>query len=268
MTQQDAKRDQLEGILESFQRHVTEPEVRGVVKAIRRGRRRRLIHGIGTAVAAAVVLTGLVVPLGVLLGDSRQGATSSQPSISPDSSITPAAPVYGGSSSAPLSFERTRGHAHGWSRLADAVSGVSIDIPDDWSFIQDPEPDISDPRMLFGTGTIDVIDGSTPCQWLSKVTTNGAVVWLVEWFDVEKLGGSPSEFPSQPSTFDLKSSYITGQHDCVEEVPDEYTIPFQASGRFFWFTVAVGSNATTSHLSTVVEVLSSVKVEEGAGANG
>jgi hypothetical protein len=165
-----------------------------------------------------------------------------------------------------LSFERTTGSANGWYRYADPVSGVSIEVPADWTFVQDPQPEISDPRMLFGTSTADVTGGTTPCQWLSMVTTDGAVVWLVEWFDVVKLGGSPSDFASRPTTFDLNSSYLTGEHDCIEEVPaTEYTIPFQISGRYFWFTAAVGSNAETSLPSTVVEVLSSVQVEGATG---
>lgn len=266
MTKRSVERDQLEGILNSLESHVAQPQIGGVDRAVRRGRRRKLFHGVGVAVAAVVVLTGVLIPLGLLseLGDSNQAASSPVPSVSQVAPTTPTSPLYGSSSSVPLSFERVSGHRQGWDRFADTVSGVSIEVPDDWSFIQDPEPDISDPRMLFGTGTIDLSDGNSPCQLLSKVATDGAVVLLVEWFEVEKLGGSPSDFPRQPSVFDLKSAYLTGPHDCLEDVPDEYTIPFQASGRYFWFTVAVGSSAPASLRSSVVDVLSSIRVEAAA----
>jgi hypothetical protein len=268
MTDQDAIRNRLEVFLESFERHVPQPHAGDIIGAIQRGRRRRLLHGLGVALAAVVAVTGVLVPLGALLqlGDAPRTTTFSQPSVSQDPSGTPTAPLYGGSFQGPLSFQRTTGHADGWDRWADSVSGVSIEVPAEWTFVQDPKPEVSDPRMLFGAATTDVTDGSTPCQWLSRATTDGVVVWLVEWFDVAKLGGSPSDFPDQPSAFELSSSYLTGPHDCVETVPDEYTIPFQAEGRFFWFTVAVGPNTTTSDLSAVLQVLSSVKVQLGTGA--
>lgn len=263
MNDQEAK-EQLEGILKLLEGRAPKPGAERVVSAVHRGRRRRLTRGLSTVVVAAVVVAGLAFPLGLLsdLRNSTNGAASGGASVSDIPSKPSVEPAYGGSSPAPLTFHRARADKHGWKRLVDPVSGISIEIPDNWSFRPDPKPDISDPRMLFGTGTVNVADGSTPCEWLSRVTADGAVVWLVEWFDVEGLGGSRSDFPSQPATFALTTSYSTGPHDCVEEVPPEYTIPFQASGRFFWFTVAVGSSATSSLISTVTDVLSSVKVQE------
>lgn len=146
-----------------------------------------------------------------------------------------------------------------WKLYSDSRKGIAVHFPGDWLFRSAPLPGVIDPKRLFACSNYS-LPGQYVCKWLEALPGEGAAVWLIEWIRLARLGGSPNDFAARPTRFTLED-YPLGQHDCLREVPPDYTIPFESSGRFFWFQVALGPNAPSEVKTEVIELLSSLTVD-------
>ena len=158
------------------------------------------------------------------------------------------------------SFAKRPGSRAGWVVYAEPTYGISIELPKTWSFRADPKPWVTDPRTLLAAGTHPLPAGHE-CRWLTSMPRNGAVLWLREWFQPELLGGSPADFPPRPARFELKGQTAEPHGDCSQDTPPQFTIPFEASRRYFWFNLAFGEAVPEVQRAAMQDALASVKVQ-------
>lgn len=153
------------------------------------------------------------------------------------------------------SFTPSPGAEPGWAFYEEANYAITVQVPDSWIFVSDPTPNVTDPRLLFGSASFP-ISAADACDWLPTLPTDGAIVWVEEWFDVNGLGGSAAEFPTKPAQLTLASGepFV---YDCGPNAAQEvYRVPFQQNGRYFWGLVALGSSAPLDTRLTAEQILS------------
>ncbi len=153
-------------------------------------------------------------------------------------------------------FTPTPGAGPGWMRYTEPTYQATVDAPSDWTFLSDPTPTVTDPRILFVTGSFSNVSADA-CNWLPALPSDGAAVWMMEWFDVIGLGGTPGEFPAKPASPVLPSAE-SFNYDCGHPGGRlVYRIPFQTNGRFFWGLVALGSSVSADLQADCERVLDS-----------
>jgi hypothetical protein len=143
---------------------------------------------------------------------------------------------------------------YGYKTQADIDDGLSIRIPEPWSFHQDPSgPD--DPRTLFAVGswTFTVGGECAPVAAQEELPVDGTLFWLIEYVDV----ADPSEFPARPEHFELDEDTYA-QFEC--SLVPSYLIRFQDKGRYFQAHVAFGPEAPESLGPEVLSALESLEV--------
>lgn len=263
MNDTDEVREAVERAVNRLESRVRTPSTGEIDAAIRKGRSVRLRRRLGVGVVTVLAVGGVIVPVTALLplgGSPRQSEPaaphSATDSEAPRTETQPPAPEFGVS----------EGPRRGWVTYSDPTAGVSIDVPEDWSFVDYPDPTITDPQMLFGISSSPLPTGDE-CAWLEVLPAGEALAWIVEWYRPAVLGGSPDDFPERPDRFTL-AGFGSGPHDCFGRVPSEYTIPFQMSGRSFWFSVAFGAEETDKYKDAMLDVISSLKVEASPGEAG
>lgn len=164
------------------------------------------------------------------------------------------------------SFATSTSGSPGWTQYEDANNAVTVDVPDDWTLVSDPTPNVTDPRTLIAAASFPIV-ASSPCDWFSAIPPDGAVVWVEEWFDVTGLGGTPAEIPQKPARITLASGERYGYAECVSNVEQQvHLISFQQSGRFFWGQAAFGSTASAETRAVVEEILTSFSGSARAAA--
>lgn len=153
------------------------------------------------------------------------------------------------------SFTPSPAGTPGWTQYEDANNAITVQVPDDWTFVSDPTPNVTDPRTLFASASFPIV-AADPCNWFSAVPSGGALVWVEEWFDVSGLGGTPAEFPQKPSEITLASGERYVYADCLSHSGQQvYLIPFQQNGRYFWGQAAFGSTASAETRATAELIL-------------
>jgi hypothetical protein len=143
---------------------------------------------------------------------------------------------------------------YGYKTQADIDDGLSIRIPEPWTFHQDPSgPD--DPRTLFAVGswTFTVGGECAPVAAQEELPVDGTLFWLIEYVDV----ADPSEFPARPEHFELDEDTYA-QFEC--SLVPSYLIRFQDKGRYFQAHVAFGPEAPESLGPEVLSALESLEV--------
>jgi hypothetical protein len=153
--------------------------------------------------------------------------------------------------------------AVGTALQQDTQYGVTVDVPDGWNFVSDPQPVVTDPRMLFGAATY-AIGANDSCIWLDELPRDGVAMWLVEWTHIADLGGSGKDFPTRPQEFSPTDGQPREQ-DCGVSSPPVMVFRFGQSGRYFEARVALGEQAPTESADAAIQLISSLTVEPIAG---
>jgi hypothetical protein len=142
----------------------------------------------------------------------------------------------------------------GYKTQADIDDGLSIRIPEPWTFHQDPSgPD--DPRTIFAVGSWTFTTGGdcAPVAAQEELPADGVLFWLIEYTNV----ADPSEFPVRPEHFELDESTYA-QYEC--SLVPSYLIRFQDQDRYFQVHVALGPEASESLAPEVLRALESIEV--------
>lgn len=142
----------------------------------------------------------------------------------------------------------------GYKTQADVDDGLSIRIPEPWTFHQDPSgPD--DPRTVFAVGSWTFTKGGecAPVAAQEELPADGTLFWLIEYHDV----ADPAEFPVRPEHFELDEGTYA-QYEC--SLVPSYLVRFQENGRYFQVHVAFGPQASESLQPEVVRALESIHV--------
>jgi hypothetical protein len=198
-------------------------------RATTRRARRVLVVVVGTV----VLVTGIVTPLALLsrLGTHRSFAPSARPTL-----VTPPLSVLSGS-------------RPGWKRYIDSNYGVSIEIPDSWTF-RDTASGPLGALTMFGVGswpfpTGEDKDGCAPRPALDALPRRGAFLWIQE---------QGTGFPRRPKAFRLGRPTAP---ECVGG--PSYLIDFRDAGRFFQVQIRFGPRASAPLRQRTLRVLDSFR---------
>lgn len=224
-----------------------EPDLGQVVRTTSTRRQRRRV-GLSVAVLA-MLLTLSIPPVQGWAGEALSAVFDTL--------------TGGGTGTAPPpSFTPSPDEEPGWVHYTDPTYGISVEVPVDWVFLSDPLPTMTDPRILF-VASSGAIQGDDPCDWLTTLPSDGVVIWLEEWFDVEGHGGVPGEFPEKPTAIALSPDQVFN-FDCghVPDGPPVHLVMFQQSSRFFYGQVAVGVTASTQSIQNAERILTSFSASQ------
>lgn len=145
---------------------------------------------------------------------------------------------------------------------ADVNDGLSITIPDSWTFHQDPSGPL-EPRTVFAVGTWRFPTGGecAPLAATAELPADGALLWLIEYTRIDPGDGlglfPPNDFPPRPDHFELDESTLAN-YECT--VAPSYLIRFGEAGRFLQVHVAFGPEAPDSLRQQVLAALDSLEV--------
>jgi hypothetical protein len=140
----------------------------------------------------------------------------------------------------------------------DSDDGVSIALPADWTFHQDPTPDLLGPRILFGAGSwtypypMRGVCGPAPA--LEDMPADGAFLWLLEYLDHQT-----DVPPPRPAHFSLDGLEPVIPECSAVEV-EQYIIRFTEAGRQFQFQLAFGAEATDDRRGQVLAAMDDLDV--------
>lgn len=181
------------------------------------------------AVLVAVLLAAVAVPLVLLapLGREDDRRPGSQAATSP---------------------------APGYRTETDVDDGVSITIPDAWTFREDPSgPD--EPKTVFGVGSWPFTAGGdcAPTAAHESLPADGVFLWLIEYGD----SGRANDFSPRPEKFQLQEDTLA-QYEC--SLVPSYLIRWSESDRLFQVHVAFGSEASEAREAEVLRALDSIEV--------
>lgn len=137
-------------------------------------------------------------------------------------------------------------------RHADRDDGLSISLPANWTFHQDPSGP-AEPRTIFAVGSYAFSTGGecAPAFAQRELPADGALFWLIEWRD------PTFDFPVRPASFELDES-THGFYEC--SVTSSYLIRFEDQGRYFQVHVSLGERAPDSAVAEVLRALESLEV--------
>jgi hypothetical protein len=142
----------------------------------------------------------------------------------------------------------------GYRTERDVDDGLSVTIPSEWTFDEDPTQPI-EPENVLAFGSWDFPSGGVcaPFAALDDLPADGAFVWMIEYHGTDH----PEDFVPRPGHFDLRD-FRFGETSC--EATPMYQLRFRDGGRFFQWQVAVGPQASDSLEDDVVLALDSLRV--------
>ena len=146
----------------------------------------------------------------------------------------------------------------GWVTHLDLQDGVTVDTPADWSFNDNPVPDLIGPRVLFAVGTWPVPTGGEclPSIAARDLPADGALLFVLEYGGTGADGGmKASDFP--PRNGDLQLGALQGPLECLGEKAQE--VVWQQGGRYFQAYAMFGPNASDQVRTELQQSLNSVQ---------
>jgi len=181
------------------------------------------------AIAAAVVIAGIAVPLAILSGlrGGPDGAGRADPPAEP-----------------------------GYETARDLDDGISIRIPADWTFREDPTQPI-EPKNVLAVGTWAFPSGGVcePFAALRDLPDDGAFLWLIEYHGVERT----EDFIPRPERFELGERY--GRDFTCSGIRPAHQIRFHEGGRYLQLQIAFGDQAPASLEAEVLKAVDSLEIE-------
>jgi hypothetical protein len=141
----------------------------------------------------------------------------------------------------------------GYRTEADLDDGLSITIPSEWTFDEDPTQPIEPENVLaFGSWGFPSGGVCAPFAALDDLPPDGAFAWLIEYHGTD----SPEDFVPRPDHFDLRD-FRFGETSC--DPTPMYQLRFEDEGRFFQWQVAFGPQASDAREAETVQALDSLE---------
>jgi hypothetical protein len=154
-----------------------------------------------------------------------------------------------------LEVEPAEDEEGGTVEYRDTDDGLSITVPEGWTFHQDPSgPD--DPRTLFGVGTWAFPRGGecAPTEAQAALRAEGAFLWLIE-YTVPQSPETTFLAEGEPLRWEEES---LATYEC--SVVHSYLARFHRAGRFFQVHVAFGPDAPDRLREDAIAALDSLEV--------
>jgi len=229
--------------------NVTAPD-RSASDAIANARAWRVRRGVAQLSVAALLAVSLGATLWSLLPLARSDTTLKPGHGASDATTPPSPTLSAGSTSLP-------GSRPGWVTNVDD-QGVSVEIPEAWTFMATIQADLLSPEPVFaiGTWTFPVGGGCAPTAALGSLPSDGALAWVVEYANPEVL----DDFPPRPDHLSLGP--LGGPTECVGE--KTHMILFRDRGRYFQIFVVFGQDATDGTRSDLLSALDTMKIDATA----
>ena len=142
--------------------------------------------------------------------------------------------------------------------IAHTIEGVSIDMPDTWSFKVHPVPHLIEPDLMFAWGTWGFPTGGDcgPDAALGDLGPDGAFAWLTEYPADQIPPQMETAFPPKPGQFSFASSDLSPR-ECAGEAPS-HRLGFRLNGRYFEAHVAFGADASRQTKDDMLASLDSI----------
>jgi hypothetical protein len=146
------------------------------------------------------------------------------------------------------------GSPTGYETYTDPGDGLSVTIPQEWSFSEEPTDPI-EPENVLAAGSWPFPEGGVcaPFAALDDLPADGAFVWLIEYHGTDH----PEDFVPRPDGFDLQE-FRYGATSC-ESTP-MYQLRFRDGGRFLQWQVAFGPQASEATRSETLRALDTLEV--------
>jgi hypothetical protein len=143
--------------------------------------------------------------------------------------------------------------ARGYRTEADVDDGLSITIPSEWTFDEDPTQPI-EPENVLALGSWGLPSGGVcaPFAALDDLPPDGTFAWLIEYHGTDR----PEDFVPRPDHFDLRD-FRFGETSC--DPTPMHQLRFEDEGRFFQWQVAFGPQASEATEAETVQALDSLE---------